>query len=222
VVVTSWTDARIPWPRCRVADRAGGGGSGLLVDEELARAVRHEGAAAICHWWGVTDGVVSRWRKTLGVTLTSCPGTRRLMRGAAKLGAAEVQAMYRRRRRERQARQSRRGDQRRTGADARTRCEPTEAQHRPRPRRVFGARPLTAEEDALVRELPTREAAQRTGRTLPAVIPRRRILKVPDGRTRESRARKAARNAAREAAGGPSLANKVRRDHSHERGNGNG
>src|SRR5262249_39550612 len=33
-------------PRCRLADGPGGG-SGLLVDEELARAVRHESAAAI-------------------------------------------------------------------------------------------------------------------------------------------------------------------------------
>jgi hypothetical protein len=35
-VVTSWTDARISWPRCR-AEGTHGGGSGLLVDEELAR-----------------------------------------------------------------------------------------------------------------------------------------------------------------------------------------
>lgn len=42
VVVTSWSDAPIPWPRCRTADQKGGAGSGLLVDEELARAVRSE------------------------------------------------------------------------------------------------------------------------------------------------------------------------------------
>jgi hypothetical protein len=48
VVITSWTDARIPWPRCRALDSPGGG-SGLLVDEELARAVRHEAAAAVMH-----------------------------------------------------------------------------------------------------------------------------------------------------------------------------
>jgi hypothetical protein len=40
VIVTSWSDGRIPWPRCqRPGER---GGSGLLVDEELARAVRLE------------------------------------------------------------------------------------------------------------------------------------------------------------------------------------
>ena len=37
VVITSWSDARLPWPRCRRADSTGGG-SGLLVDEELLRA----------------------------------------------------------------------------------------------------------------------------------------------------------------------------------------
>ena len=31
VVVTGWSDAPIPWPRCRAADGTGGG-SGLLVD----------------------------------------------------------------------------------------------------------------------------------------------------------------------------------------------
>src|SRR5262249_41617364 len=51
VVVTGWTDARVPWPRCRALDSPGGG-SGLLVDEELTRAVRHESAAAVMFWWG--------------------------------------------------------------------------------------------------------------------------------------------------------------------------
>ena len=48
VVVISWTDAPIPWPRCRALDGPGGG-SGLLVDEELARAVRRESAVSIMY-----------------------------------------------------------------------------------------------------------------------------------------------------------------------------
>ncbi|HZY89153.1 MAG TPA: hypothetical protein VFE78_30300, partial [Gemmataceae bacterium] len=44
VVVTGWTDARTPWPRCRPLDVPKSRPS-LLVDEELARAIRHESAA---------------------------------------------------------------------------------------------------------------------------------------------------------------------------------
>ena len=66
VVITSWTAARIPWPRCRALDGPGGG-SGILLGEELARAVRQESAAAVCQWWGVSEGVVWRWRKVLEV-----------------------------------------------------------------------------------------------------------------------------------------------------------
>src|SRR5262249_56768178 len=67
VVVTSWTDARITWPRCRVACGSGGG-SGLLVDEELARAVRHESAAAVMFWWGASQTAVNNWRTALAVS----------------------------------------------------------------------------------------------------------------------------------------------------------
>ena len=51
VVVTGWTDARISWPRCRPVDVPRSHPS-LLVDEELARAIRHESAAAVRFWWG--------------------------------------------------------------------------------------------------------------------------------------------------------------------------
>ena len=45
VVITGWSDARIPWPRCRRPDSSGG--SGLLVDDELLRALRSESSLAI-------------------------------------------------------------------------------------------------------------------------------------------------------------------------------
>lgn len=62
VVVTSWTGARIPWPRCRLLNTHGGG-SGLLVDEELLRVIRTESATALKWWWGVSTHTVWSWRK---------------------------------------------------------------------------------------------------------------------------------------------------------------
>jgi hypothetical protein len=85
VVVTGWTDARISWPRCRPLDVPRSHPS-LLADDELARAVRQESAAAVRYWWGVSVGVVWRWRKALGVTRTNNEGSRRRMRAAAEAG----------------------------------------------------------------------------------------------------------------------------------------
>jgi hypothetical protein len=89
VVITGWTGARNPWPRCRALDGPGDG-SGILLDEELARAVQHESAAAVCHWWGVSEGVVWRWRKALGVTRTNNEGSRRLIRAASERGGRDA------------------------------------------------------------------------------------------------------------------------------------
>jgi hypothetical protein len=66
VVITSWTAAQIPWPRCRRLE-GGGGGSGLLVTEELVRAIRTESGKALQHWFGVSDHTVLSWRKAFGV-----------------------------------------------------------------------------------------------------------------------------------------------------------
>jgi hypothetical protein len=99
VVVTSWTDAPIPWPRCRTLDSPGGG-SGLLVDDELARAVRHESAAAVMHWWGARSSAVNDWRRALGVDANGTEGTRRLRRVVARDGGEAVKCLYAARRRE--------------------------------------------------------------------------------------------------------------------------
>jgi hypothetical protein len=64
-----------------------------LVDEELARAVRHESAAAVRFWWEVSVGVVWKWRKTLGVTRTNNEGSVRRHRAAAEAGAAKTRGV---------------------------------------------------------------------------------------------------------------------------------
>ena len=85
VVGTGWTDARVSWPRCLPV---GTKGRPLLpVDEELARAIRHESAAALCHWWGVSELLVWKWRRALGVGRTDNPGSARLIRAASQKGA---------------------------------------------------------------------------------------------------------------------------------------
>jgi hypothetical protein len=88
VVITYWSEAPISWPRCRAIGSRGG--SGLLLDEELARAVRHESAAAIMHHWGVTAAVVWRWRPALGVSRWGTEGSRRLHQQLSEAGADVV------------------------------------------------------------------------------------------------------------------------------------
>jgi hypothetical protein len=89
VVITSWTDARISWPRCK---RQGKSHPSLLLDDELARAIRTESLAAVCYWWGASRAVVQQWRRLLDVTRTNNPGTHRLQRASAHAGAEAMKA----------------------------------------------------------------------------------------------------------------------------------
>jgi len=89
VLITSWSDARIPRPRCRALDSTGGG-PGLLVDEELARAVRHEAVAAVNFWWEASETAVQNWRRALGVGRTDNEATTHLVLAAAEKGAEAV------------------------------------------------------------------------------------------------------------------------------------
>jgi len=91
VVITGWTDARIPWPRCRALDSRGG--SGLLVNETLARAIRNESAVAIQYWWGDGLKAVWAWREAFGVGRMDSKGSRRLILAASKRGA-QTMALY--------------------------------------------------------------------------------------------------------------------------------
>lgn len=85
VVVFGWSAAPIPWPRCYVLGTRAAG-QGLLIEDELARAVRNESSMAIQHWWGVCEVTVGKWRRALRVGRTDSEGSRRLIRRAAQTG----------------------------------------------------------------------------------------------------------------------------------------
>jgi hypothetical protein len=194
VVVTSWMNARTSWPRCRLVEGTRGGRSGLLVDEELARAVRCASALAVAHWWGVAPGTVRAWRRAQGVERRT-EGSARLWREHGKervadaLTAAAAMARDPERRRKigaaqrgrpmpEHVREALRGGRERLG-------EPEVGRRISEKMRARGAwppaagRPWTEEEDEAARTLPTAEAAAKTGRTAEAVSKRRRKLRPP-------------------------------------------
>jgi hypothetical protein len=89
--VTSWSNARISWPRVQPVGQRGG--SSLWVNESLARAIRTESATALRYWFGVNITSVWKWRREFGVGgRTTTPGTRKAIRSAALKGAESQKA----------------------------------------------------------------------------------------------------------------------------------
>jgi hypothetical protein len=170
VVVTGWTDARISWPRCRPLDVPRFHPS-LLVDDELARAIRHESATALMHWWGVSSRVVWGWRRAFGVDKINCPGSQRLVRAASEMGAAQV-----------------RGKPLPPEQVERRRRTATEQGlvRNLRPGYNLGPRWSPAEVRLLGR-LPDDEVAAKVGRTPDAVRQKREKLGIPNPRDRRRR-----------------------------------
>jgi hypothetical protein len=160
VIITRWSDAPIPWPRCRALD-ARSGGNGLLVEEELARAVRHESAQAVMFWWDASHNAVCCWRKALGGRGIASEGTHRLARAVGK----------------------------ENGDALRGKCLPPEQVERRRRTALeknlaqylvtgyHGPR-WTADDIALLGLLPDEEVAARTGRTAGAVRQKREELGI--------------------------------------------
>jgi hypothetical protein len=168
VVVTGWTDARIPWPLCK--PWKGYGRPGILVDEKLARAIGTESAAALMHWWGVGAHQVWKWRKSFGIGRADTPGSARLVRAAAQKGANAEKHLSEeeRERRRRQAKQQNKDGSLRGGYRG----------------------PLwTAEELALLGTMPDSDRAKQIGRTEKAVMRqrlRRKIAPAKDRRRKET------------------------------------
>jgi hypothetical protein len=169
VVVTSWTDAPILWPRCRALDSPGGG-SGLLIDEELARAVRHESAAAVMFWWGASQRAVWAWRKALGVGRADSEGSRRLIQAAAEQGAEAIRA--------RDWTEKERQQRRRVNAEKGLARNLVTGYHGPL---------WTPEDIALLGTLPDEEVARRTARTTNGVRIMRTRLGIPTFQDRRRR-----------------------------------
>jgi hypothetical protein len=168
VVITGRSDGRLPWPRCRALGSRGG--SGLLVEDELARAVRTESAAAVKHWWGVGTHAVWAWRQALGVDRRNNPGTRRLALAASAAGAAKM--------RDTPMPEAQK-------AALRERCKRLNLARflKPRP----GGRPWEEKELALLGTEPDEALAARFGRTPNAVRVMRTRRGVPTARDRRRR-----------------------------------
>jgi hypothetical protein len=84
-VVGGMTHGRIQWPYARI-----GGRLSPIVCGDLARAIRQEAAIAVAHHWGVSFGLVTRWRASLGVGLRDNEGTVCLKTRAVNLASQEA------------------------------------------------------------------------------------------------------------------------------------
>src|SRR5579859_160456 len=65
VIVTDYINARVSWPKGRLAESRGQ--PSLVVDDELARALHNESRAAVAYWWGLARSTITRWRIRLSV-----------------------------------------------------------------------------------------------------------------------------------------------------------
>jgi hypothetical protein len=205
VVVTAWSDGRISWPRCRAIGHRGG--SGLLVDAELARGIRSESEAALMYWWGVANSSVWLWRQALGVGREGSEGSCRLCQAVREQATAKIRGkplspeqVERRRRTAHELNLGRFLDPahgegwtaeelallgtvadaevaRRIGRTYEAVRQKREELRIPNPE---GGRPgWTEEELALLGTLPDADVAQRTGRTETAVTKKRNKLGIP-------------------------------------------
>jgi hypothetical protein len=163
VVITGWHDGRFPWPRCRAIGSRGG--SGLLVDEDLARAVRTESAEALKYWWGVSTKAAWHWRKALGIEQWGTPGSKRLHDELSRAGAEAIQ--------QREFTAEEREERRRRAHALGLGKNLTPGYHGPR---------WTKKQIKMLGARPDAEVALLTGRTESAVRQKREELEIPQFR----------------------------------------
>jgi hypothetical protein len=82
--------APISWPRGQPLKQRGGGG--LIVNATLERAIRTESAESLRHFFGVTKGVVWRWRKAFGIPRAGTPGSAARIAESSAKGAAAMKS----------------------------------------------------------------------------------------------------------------------------------
>jgi hypothetical protein len=194
VEIVGIRDARIPWPIGKQ-----GRFRALILYADLAKAVRNESVVAICHWFGVADRTVNKWRRALGVG-ASTPGTRALRvehtkepwaKAALKKAHSKINDPGRRAKQSAAMRgrtmpkyvaKKIRAALRGRSIPPETRRKMSKAKRRAGTRPYANGRPWTPEEDQLVMRLPPLEAARQTGRTADAIYAHRRLLKISGGR----------------------------------------
>jgi hypothetical protein len=119
------------------------------------------------YWWRVSEGVVWRWRKALGVSCTSNEGSRRLVHAASRAGGAAMRA---------------RGLTRKERAERRRRALRLNL-GRFLPTGYHGPR-WTQEQVALLGKEPDDVVAAKTGRSVEAIRIKRTQLGIPTARDR--------------------------------------
>jgi len=198
VIIAGLHDGPIPWPLGKISRKSRQ--RFLILYADLARAVRTESEQAVMRWWGVGQDTVRKWRRALGVGATT-EGTSRLrselssdpehVAGLKEIAArtaadpdrrAKIAAAKRGVPRPAHVREAMRQASIGRKPSDEARRNMSEAQRKRGARPPKAGRAWTAEEDALLMQLPGAEVARRTGRSISAVHSRRRKLKLPDGR----------------------------------------
>ena len=64
----------------------------MIVDATLERAIRTESAESLEHFFGVTGGVVWRWRKAFGIPRAGTPGSAARIGESSAKGAAAMKS----------------------------------------------------------------------------------------------------------------------------------